>query len=958
VQKSRLYFLLKQRQQRRNQKAVKTRSALTGVAKAVLALVVVAFAALIIWAGLEYSRISSGLPSIASLAQLLDRQKGELLTPTRLMDRTGKIVLAEMGTPASERKFLTIDTGAEEHFNPSLIKVVLAALEPNYWSDIGVAAAQLTNPAPATIAERLVLEVLLVNESPSTDRAIRMRLLATQALLDYGKNQVLEWYLNSVALGRNTFGAEAASRLYLGKSAQDLTLAESALLVGLMDSPALNPLDSPAAASDLQHAVLTKLMLSKAITPEQFAAALQETLPIQKVPSTAANASDALAALIADQLEPELSVSRLQRGGLVITTTLDAELQKQLQCTALTQLSRIENSAASGTVSGQANYPAALLLPTQNFAEPLSGLSIRGLILEPASGQVLAYLPPTTQTGEVLTDDLVQPGSLLAPVVALAGFARGESPGNLAWDVPASLPGSLAGAANPDGAFHGPVSLRSAVVNDYVVPLAALAQRITPTVVGQMGNSLGLDSMDSTHTRIEELFHGGAYPMLELAQTYATLADSGTRSGVKDSESGQIKSNLVLKVQDSTGKVLLDFSTPVRQSIVSNSLAFLINSVLSDDTARRPSLGYPNVLQTGIPSAAKIGQTQTRDQVWTVGYTPFRLALIGIRQSKSEPAAGQLQPTMAAGAWNALIQYASQGQPAQGWPRPADVSQVAVCSPSGLLPTSACPNVVNEVFLNGNEPTEPDTLYRRVQINRETGFLATIFTPASLVEERVTVDVPAEARDWALAAGLPLTPTRYDAIQNVPQDPRVHISAPALFGAVHGKVQILGTATDPAFKTCSVQVGAGINPTDWIQVGVEGQQPVTEGLLAEWDTAGLDGLYAVRLTVVDRSNQLKTAVIQVTVDNIPPQAEILNLAPASSLTPVMGVLTFSANVKDNVAVDRVEWWLDGKALQDSLTAPYTLVWQASSGTHRLSIKAWDTAGNETMSPELSFTVNP
>ncbi|MEN6570348.1 MAG: transglycosylase domain-containing protein [Anaerolineaceae bacterium] len=956
MQKSRLYFLLKQRHTRRTQKTRKNRRFLSGAAKGFLAFLLVGAASLIFWAGWEYSRVSTNLPAVEELPLLLNRQNGELLTPTRIYDRSGKVLLSELGTPAEARRFLSIDPSVDGHFNPQLLKTAVNLLQPNYWTSSGEALSQLTDPVPGTIAERLVMELLLSNESPSSLRALRMHLLASQILHEYGKSQVLEWYLNSAALGSNTFGMDAAAHLYLGKSAQDLTLAESALLVSLIDSPALNPLDSPTASADLQRSALAKLRQQESITRDEYLSAMQEKLPIQAAKPPVTNSYAAVVRRLESQLESTLGVNRLQRGGLVITSTLDADLQNQLQCAALTQLNRIESSPISGVASEPANCQAALLLPTQSYAEPLSGLAVRGIILDPQTGQVLAYLPPITQFGEVLADDPAQPGSLLAPVIALAGFARGESPASLMWDIPASLPASLSGAANPDGTFHGPVSLRSAVANDYLVPLANLAQQINPAVVWQMGSSLGLDSLGSSASPLQELFNGGSLSIFELSQTYATLANSGTRSGVLNTVSQQLDLNLALSVESTSQRKMLDLSSPQQRSIVSGSLAYLMNHVLSDDAARRPSLGYPNALQVSFPAAAKVGQTQFRDQVWTVGYTPHRLVLIGVQQTDQSGGTASLQPVMAAGVWNSMIQYASKGLPTEGWTKPNDVSEVAVCSPSGLLPTAACPNVVTEVFLNGNEPVSPDNLYRKVEINRETGLLATVFTPASLVEQRVTMDVPAEARDWALAAGLPLTPARYDAIQTVAQDPQVHISSPALFSPVHGKVEILGTAADTAFKSYSVQVGEGINPTTWIQVGTTGDKPVSESLLATWDTSNLDGLFAVRLTVVNQANQLKTAVIQVTVDNAPPQAAVVYPQPEASVTPVLGVITFSARAVDNVSVSRVEWWLDGKLLSESDTSPYTLVWKATSGKHTLMVKAFDTAGNQASSAQVIFTV--
>jgi hypothetical protein len=86
-----------------------------------------------------------------------------------------------------------------------------------------------------------------------------------------------------------------------------------------------------------------------------------------------------------------------------------------------------------------------------------------------------------------------------------------------------------------------------------------------------------------------------------------------------------------------------------------------------------------------------------------------------------------------------------------------------------------------------------------------------------------------------------------------------------LFAEVNGKVQIVGTAAGDDFAYFRVQVGKGLNPEKWIQVGVDVNTPVTSGLLAEWDTTGLSGLYAVQLQVVRSDQRVETAVIQVTI---------------------------------------------------------------------------------------------
>src|SRR5690606_4349844 len=96
-----------------------------------------------------------------------------------------------------------------------------------------------------------------------------------------------------------------------------------------------------------------------------------------------------------------------------------------------------------------------------------------------------------------------------------------------------------------------------------------------------------------------------------------------------------------------------------------------------------------------------------------------------------------------------LMQTASADKPADGWTLPQGVAVMTVCDPSGLLPTRECPNLVTEVFLTGSEPTQADTLFREFSINRETGLLATVFTPPELIDNRVYMIVPENARAWA-----------------------------------------------------------------------------------------------------------------------------------------------------------------------------------------------------------------
>ncbi len=167
--------------------------------------------------------------------------------------------------------------------------------------------------------------------------------------------------------------------------------------------------------------------------------------------------------------------------------------------------------------------------------------------------------------------------------------------------------------------------------------------------------------------------------------------------------------------------------------------------------------------------------------------------------------------------------------------------------------------------MNGFEPTQADNLFHAYIINRETGLLATVFTPPDLVEKQIFMSVPAEARLWAAEAGIQVEPVTYDAIQPGAPDPNINITSPALFANVSGRLQITGTATGNGFQYYRIQVGEGLYPRQWIQVGSDFNDPVINGPLAEWDASGLHGLYAIQLQVVYADQRVETAVVLVMV---------------------------------------------------------------------------------------------
>jgi len=796
---------------------------------------------------LLYASLVRGLPSIAALPLLLDPQNGLLLQPTRLYDRTGQHLLATLAPDDAVRQYLTLDPQASPHLPQSLADATIALTDPDFWDRPGYVLEGWKDPeSHPTIAQELVADLLLWDEPPSTRRAIRERILAAQITARYGRQQVLEWYLNSANYGRYSYGAEAAAHLYFGKSAAELDLSESALLAAVGQAPALNPIDAPQAAEERRDETL-QTMLDLGMIAEMPS----PLAPLPTMGEGRRGEGEALTNLVLSQLGERFPRQRLERGGLTIITTLDYDLQLQVSCAVQTQLARLAGDSTEILAADDSPCKAARLLPALPPGLSLPEASASALVLDPRTGQVLAVVGEMRK-GEEAPYPAPHPiGTLLTPFIYLTGFTRGLNPASLSWDIPGSLP-------NPDGTYHGPVRLRIALANDYMPPAAQVLAQMGDENVRRILQSFGLGLPEDARLLEDDV----SLSMLDLTGAYGILANQGTLTG-QPLTNGGLRPVAVLEVLGADHSLWANWSEPETQAVVSPQLAYLMNHVLSDETARWPSMGHPNPLEIGRPAGAKLGRSFDGRSAWAVGYTPQRVVTVWIGSMEDEVTL----PKLSADLWHALMQYTLRGLPVESWSVPQGIVSLDVCDPSGLLPTTACPNVVSEVFMTGNEPTQADTLYQTFQINRETGYLATVFTPPELVEARVYMVVPPEARDWAEAAGLPTPPTSYDTVQTPPVSTDVHITVPAMFADLRGAVEIIGSAAGADFAYYRLEYGQGLNPQSWVQIGSDVTTPVEEGVLSTWDTTGLNGLYALRLLVVWGDMRVERAVILVSVVN-------------------------------------------------------------------------------------------
>jgi len=762
------------------------------------------------------------------------------------------------------------------------------------------------------------------------------------------------------------YGADAAALVYFGKSASHLNLAESAVLAAVAQAPALNPLNAPAIALQRGKTVLATLLEREMITNSEFQEALQTEINFSpETPYQSIQIAPAFSRLVLDQLSTRFNQDRIERGGLIIITSLDYDLQLQAECTLATQVNRLrENLIEIKTLNG-GDCQAARLLPTLSTI-PSSlpeELSTSALILDHKNGQILALTDLVTQKSLSLSDvqlpSLVEhpAGSIITPWIYLSGFTRGLSPASMLWDIPTYSPTN--NQLLETYIYHGPVRLRSALANDYLVPAKNVLDQVgvenVITTAATMGLSLAFDAeQDSALNFLNPI----RVRIVELSQAYGVLANQGVLTGfpADPAQPGTtaILPSIVLLVSELNGNIWIgESSAPqndwlISRPVISPQLAYLITDILSDENARWLSLGHPNPLEIGRPAAAKPGVSLTHSDLWISGYTPDWVVSAWMGCPPNETFC-DLPSASVTGIWHSLMQFTSRNSPTHGWEKPPGILTIDVCNPSGLLPGRDCPSIVTEVFLENNSPTQTDTLYKKFQVNRETGRLATVFTPPEFIENRTFMILPPEAREWAKNAGIQLPPEDYDIIQavNSLEHSDVNISSPHMYAFVRDQVRITGTASGNSFSSYRLRIGQGVYPQQWLEIGSESQSPVENDTLGIWDTSQLSGLYTLQLLVVQQEQQVKTAVVQVTVDNIPP--EIISTYPQEqeTVTPSLeNLITLQVEASDNLMIDSVEVYIDGQLISKLRQAPYALPWPSTVGQHQLKVIVTDMAGNQ------------
>ncbi len=800
-------------------------------------------------------------------------------------------------------------------------------------------------------------------------------LLAQQVTQTYSKEQILEWYLNTNFYGNLAYGIEAAARVYFNKSANQLTLAEASLLAAIPQSPALNPIDNLSAAKERQTLVLEAMVNAGTITLEQSAAA--QFTPVQVSPGIEERfdiIAPHFALYVRQGLEEMFGPEMVLRGGLRVYTSLDLEMQRQAECVARAQVARLSGQVGELLPADErAACPALEFLPPLNNADVGVDRNVNNasvVMLDPTTGEIKAMVGSLNYWDKsidgsfnVAVDGLRQPGSSFKPFTYLTALSQGYTAATMVLDVETDFGTPYNGRAyvpqNYDRQFHGPMRLREALGNSYNVPAVQVMSWVGVDKVIRTAHNLGITSLDEGPNAygLSLTLGGGEVRLLDMAYAFSVMDNMGVMVGQPRPENEQrlgfrtLDPVAILRVEDGNGNVLYEYNQPERREILTPQLAFLLNDMLSDRSARCAAFGCPNALELpdNRPAAAKTGTTNDYRDAWTLGYAPQLVTGVWVGNTDNSPMDGVPGSKGAAPVWHALMSWALQDEPVQVWPQPPGMVERPICDISGLLPTPICPTV-SEWFIVGTEPVVYDNIFQEFAINRENGRLATLYTPPELIERKIYRVYPEAAADWVRENEIEQPPTEYDTISVPPPGGDVAITAPAPFAYVRGQVVISGTVSLDNFASYRLAYFAGLSPTDLRTIADNVTEPVTDGTLGVWDVENLEGLYTLLLTAVRQDGSYEEVSLPITVDNSPPTAEILFPLPNQEIFTDEEWVIVQAQASDDLSIDRVEFYVDnaGVPFAISTVPPFTEKWTIRGpGCHTFRVVAVDAAGNET-----------
>jgi 1A family penicillin-binding protein len=571
---------------------------------------------------------------------------------TKIYDRNG-VLLHEIY--ASQNRTLVPLSAIPKH----LEQATLAIEDKNFYKHPGfdlssILRALMENTSRQTIAQggstltqQLIKSSMLTPEQ-QISRKIKEVVLAFWAERIYTKEQILEMYFNQIPYGGTAWGIEAAAEVYFNKTVDKLTLAESAFLAGITQAPTTySPYsNNPDLWKNRQKEVLGRMVALGYISQKQADQATQERL-LFKQPQVAFKAPH-FVNYVRDLLVKKYGLAMVEKGGLIVRTSLDLQLQNEVQEivreeVAIASSLNVSNGAA--VVTDPKNGDILAMVGSQNFNDPNGG-------------------------NVNLATSLRQPGSTVKVITYTAALANGHTAASILDDSPASFPvqgGPTYTPVNYDGRYRGRLPIRLALANSLNLPAVKLLQQIGVKTMVDMGQDMGITHWDDEGNYGLAITLGGSeVTMLDMATVNGTLATMGKR----------ITLNPIQKITNYKNETLEEKRQVTGPQVLDEGVAFIISDILADNASRSMAFGLSSPLHIpGHTVSVKTGTSDNKRDNWTVGYNQDYVVTVWVGNNDNSPMSPNLASgvTGAAPIWNRVMTQLLTDNPDKKYSLPENV---------------------------------------------------------------------------------------------------------------------------------------------------------------------------------------------------------------------------------------------------------------------------------------------
>ena len=592
-------------------------------------------------------------------------------SPTVVLDKDGN----EIGQLHAETTREDVElSDIPEH----TIQAVLAAEDAEFYKHPGVSIPGIVRAAirnvrsgsvrqgGSTISQQYVKTVTGEDEQTAL-RKVREAVLAMKLEREVSKDQILEYYLNTIYLGRGAYGIQAAARAYFDKDVGDLTPAQSALLAGFIPAPSLSdPVDHPERAAQRYEYVITQLEAQQWITSAQAAKMRSRQPEVTPKARKVARTAPFFMAMVEDELSRRLGGDQAYQG-LTVRTTLNTRMQRIAEKTYDRHFDDLRDDLRDD-LGKDAKIPTGAMVSL----DPRSG-AIRALVggRNYAKDEYNLAIGGPERLGR-------QPGSTFKPFALAAWIAGGSSPESR-FDAPATIEFSPEESGDPEGwtvsnyghSEYGTLTLRDATWSSVNTVYAQVALEVGPSSIAELAQDAGVESSLDANPSI--VLGTEEVTPLELASAYNTFAAGGVARTPRTIESVTRDGEMLYEPREKAHRVL--------DKGVAWTTVDVLRGVIESGSGVAADIGRP--------AAGKTGTTQNAADAWFAGFTPHLTTVtwMGYRDSNEAMPGSPSGGGFPAELWSDYMERVLEKTPPKDFPEPSgDYEIVGEPSPEPSLP--------------------------------------------------------------------------------------------------------------------------------------------------------------------------------------------------------------------------------------------------------------------------------